>query len=485
VTIEAAPVVPSQLSAADQDALRELWAQLSAKARRNRLRTQYYDAKNTLRDMGISIPPQLKTVEVALGAPMKAVDSMSRRTILDGFNAATVSTADLGLDALWTDNHMESEAPSAHTSTLIRSCSFAFVTQGDIEAGDPEALITCRSAEYATGMWDARRRALRSALSVQEVDASGQPTEMNLYLPGRTVIMKALSGGRWDLRQVEHDLGVPVEAIPYKRELDRPFGRSRISRPVMYLTDAMVRTALRTEVSAEFYNAPQRYVLGADEKAFTDKNDNDVPAWSVMLGRLLTLTRDEEGELPQVGQFSQQTMQPNLDQMRSLAQQLAMETSLPVGSLGIVQDNPSSAEAINAAWEELGIEIEHWQRTALGPAWQATVRRALTILDDSPAAVAAYRTITVNWGRWSTPSEASVAQASLARVQAIPRLAETDVELERMGYKSDEILRIRAQWAREASRANLSTLLGSAAARAQAAAVTQAPVTATPEPVEA
>jgi hypothetical protein len=466
-------VIPQQLGTDDQAAMTELWQQLAAKQRRNILRRKYYDAKAGLRDLGISIPPQLRNVEVALGAPAKGVDSMSRRTILEGFTAADAETADLGLDDLWTGNRMEIEAPNAHTSALIRSCAFGFVTQGDVEAGEPPALITTRSAEFATGMWDRRRRSLRSALSVTEVDEAGVPTEMNMYLPNRTVIMRSTSGGRWDLRQVEHDLGVPVELLAYKAELDRPFGRSRITRPVMYLTDAMVRTALRTEVSAEFYNAPQRYALGADEEAFKAKDGTVAPAWQVLLGRMLTLSRDEEGELPTVGQFAQQSMVPNLDQMRSLAQQLAMELSLPVGSLGIVQDNPSSAEAIKAAWEELGTEIEHWQRTALSPAWESIVRMALSIVDDSPAAMATYRTIRARWGAWSTPSEVSRAQASAARVQANPRLAGTDVELEKQGFTDDEIRRIKAQWAREASRSSLAALTASAAGRSAPAAEPQ------------
>jgi hypothetical protein len=291
--------------------------------------------------------------------------------------------------------------------------------------------------------------------------------------------MRALSGGRWDLRQVEHDLGVPVELLAYKAELDRPFGRSRISRPVMYLTDAMVRTALRTEVSAEFYNAPQRYALGADEESFKAKDGSVVPPWQVLLGRMLTLSRDEEGELPQIGQFPQQTMQPNLDQMRSLAQQFSMETSLPVGSLGIVHDNPDSAEAMMIAWEDLGIDIEHWERTALGPSWESIAGMALSILDDSPAALAEYRTLRAHWGSWSAPSEITRAQASALRIQAIPRLAETDVELEMQGYTDDQIRRIKAQWAREQSRASLSTLVTAAQQRSQAA---PAPAT---EPVEA
>ena len=38
----------------------------------------------------------------------------------------------------------------------------------------------------------------------------------------------------------------------------------------MALTDQAARTSLRAEVSAEFFSSPQRYLLGADEEAFTD-----------------------------------------------------------------------------------------------------------------------------------------------------------------------------------------------------------------------
>jgi hypothetical protein len=470
------PTTIAGLPADLQDVYTGLVTRLREKATRNELRRRYYDGKNALKDLGIAIPPQLKTLEVVVGWPAKAVDSMSDRTILEGFTSTAGDGVSEAIQEVWDDNRLASESSSLHTSVLMQSCGFQFVTAGDVAAGEPKAVITNRAASWATGEWDARTRSLRAALSVVTTDEStGRPTEINLYVPNLVVNARELRQGMWDLRYIPHRMGVPVELVPFRALLDRPYGSSRISRGVMYMTDAAVRTMLRTEVSAEFYNAPQRYVLGADEKAFTDTAGNPVPAWQVVMGRLNTLTRDEDGELPQVGQFPQQSMQPNVEQLRSIAQMFASETSLPVGSLGIVQDNPSSAEAILAANEELGVKIEHWQRTALAPAWERTMRRALAITASSDAAALAARTVRAQWGSWSAPSEASQAQAALARVQAVPRLAETDVELERMGYTRAQIERIQAQWARSASRSNLVALVESAAAR-------NAPPTTVPTP---
>ena len=454
------------MGAADQDILAGLVRQLNAKQSRNRLRSKYADGKQGLVDLGISLPPSMKEVEAVVGWPMKAVNSLSRRNILQGFTCTDSTPDDIGITDLWDSNHLDSKAPRAHTSALIHSCSFGFVTDGDVQAGQPSTLITTRSARDATGNWDHYTESLSEALEIVARDTYDRATSMVLHFPGRYILIQ-WNGRKWRGFERRHRFGMLAEALPYQAELDRPFGKSRISRAVMYYTDSGVRTMLRTEVSAEFYNAPQRFALGADEDAFKNPDGTPATGWQVMLGRLLTLSRDEDGNLPEVGQFSQQSMQPNIEQLRSIAMMLAGETSLPVGSLGIIQDNPESAAAIMARNEELGTEIEYWQRTTLGPAWKRLVQKALAIGDDSPAALAAYRTIRAQWSPWARESEVSQAQASLARVQAVPWLAETDIELEHMGYTVDEIARAQAQRARSNSRSNITALAAQAIADAE------------------
>lgn len=449
------------LEASDRAIAVELVNRLNRKWTRNQLRRRYYDGHNALKDLGIAIPPPLKSVEVVVGWPAKAVDSMIDRTILQGFRSTSGSVAlEALLSDMWDANRLAVRIPSAHRSALIHSCAFVFVSRGVVSAGEPEVVIATKSAADATAIWDSRRNCVKAALSVDDRDRdTGSATLLHLYLPamegrpGRVMQIAPNSWGALEAVEVSTFSGpVPVEVLPYQPDEDRPFGKSRITRAVMYHTDAAMRTMLRTEVGAEFFNAPQRYALGADEDAFTDPNGNPVPAWTVMLGRLLALSRDEDGELPEVGQFSQQSMQPNVEQLRSIAQMFASESSLDVGSLGIVQDNPSSAEAIRARHEELGVKIENWRSAVLGPTWKRVLAHGAMMVDGSATLAGELATISAQWGSWSAPSEVSQAQASLARVQAVPRLAETDVELERMGYTADEIKRIRSDWRRTAGR---------------------------------
>lgn len=453
------PVTVNGLDDADRDTFAGLLAKLRAKEPRNRLRSLYFESKQALKDFGIALPPQFRDVEAVVGWPAKGVLSLSRRNVFQGITCTGADPEDLGLVDLYRDNMLAAKAPQAHTSALVHACAFTFVTNGDTAQGQPESLITVRSARDATGEWDAYSWSLSAALEVTGRDKHSQPTSYVLHFPGRYIIIE-WDGKRWRAFERTHRFGMLAEALPYRPELNRPFGHSRITRPAMYYTDAAVRTMLRTEIGAEFYNAPQRYALGVEDDAFTDEEGNPIPAWVVMLGRLLTMSKDEDGDLPQVGQFAQQSMSPNVEQLRSIAMMFAGDQGIPVGSLGIVQDNPESAEAITARNEELGTEIEFWQKSTLGPTWRRQIIKAMRIIDDSPAAREAYRTIGVQWGRWSESSEVSQAQASVARVSAIPWLAETDIELERIGLSPEEIERAKAQHLRQQSRQSILALAG-------------------------
>src|SRR5690606_19172804 len=153
-----------------------------------KLRREYYDSQYFLRDFGIAIPPQMRSIEAVLGWPAKAVDAPVRRLRRGGFTLPDASAGDLGVGEVCADNDLDVEAPQAHTWAALHAVAFLTVTRGEVGAGEREVLIAGRSAEDATGLWDARRRGLRAGLSVIERDAeAGQPVEMVMYLPGRNI----------------------------------------------------------------------------------------------------------------------------------------------------------------------------------------------------------------------------------------------------------------------------------------------------------
>ena len=69
------------------------------------------------------------------------------------------------------------------------------------------------------------------------------------------------------------------------------------------------------------------------------------------------MTRDEDGNVPTFGQIAAASMEPHIAYMRNLAARFSGATNVPISELGIVQDNPSSAEAIYATSGE-GTQFE-------------------------------------------------------------------------------------------------------------------------------
>ncbi|MCD7748453.1 MAG: hypothetical protein LUH42_00185 [Oscillospiraceae bacterium] len=165
--------------------------------------------------------------------------------------------------------------------------------------------------------------------------------------------------------------------IIYRPDAVRPFGHSRISRACMNIMQGALRTIKRSEISAEFYSFPQKYALG------TSPDAEPMEKWRATISSFLQFTKDEEGEKPTVGQFTQQSMSPYTEQLRTFAALFAGETGLTLDDLGFVTDNPSSAEAIKASHENLRLSARKAQRT-FGSAFLNAGYLAACIRDNFP-----------------------------------------------------------------------------------------------------
>ena len=431
----------------DKAILQQLLSEWSKKRYRNVLRTTYYEGKQLFRDFGISIPPQLRSFEPTLGWVAKGVDALVDRTHFEGFVSSGEN--DFGVSEIVFDNNLEDEFQQSFTSSAMHACSFLTVTHGG--DGEPDVLVLPHAADEATALWDSRKRALSAFMAVTSWDA-GSPDGLLMMTPERVYRFTKVDGkwfGKFDKNPVGQVLAVP---LPYKPELKRPFGHSRISRAAMSITDAALRTVLRAEVSSEFYSSPQRWVLGADVEAFAGDNK-----WKAVMGRLLALERDEDGEVPQVGQFAAASPQPHTDQLRMWASLFAGEMGLSLNSLGIVQDNPSSAEAMYAAKEDLITDAiratSTWGRSLVKAMHLAVMLR--DGLDSVPAGLKDMR------AQFTDPSMASPsaqADAFVKRAQVIPGFAESEVGLEMAGLTREQILRFKAEQKRVGAQNLLAAL---------------------------
>jgi len=457
-------IVLPGLSDDEDRTLNHLLHELDEKQPRNLLRASYYDGKRALRQIGSIIPPQYYRLGVVLGWSAKAVDILARRCNLDTFVWPDGDLSSIGFSETWEANSLGTEVSSGLISSLIHGTSFLVNTLGDESAGEPAGLIHVKDAMSATGDWNPRSRHLDNLLSITGRD-EGEPTSLALYLDGLTITAER-DGSGWSVDRSEHPWGVPAEPLVYKPRVGRPFGSSRISRPVMSLHDQALRTVIRMEGHADVYSFPEMWLLGADESIFKDATGAQKASWQIMLGRIKAIPDDEDAVNPRadVKQFAASSPQPHIDQLKQQAQLFSGETSIPLSSLGVSDmSNPTSADSYIASREDLIAEAEgatdDW-----GPPLRRALTRALAMANGESTVPAEWASIDAKWRSPVYLSRAAQADAGMKQITAIPWLAETEIGLELLGLDEQQIRRALADKRRMGGSAALRAITDAAAA---------------------
>lgn len=312
------------------------------------LRYDYYEMHNRMIDFCISTPDKLKEINYSLGWCAKAVDSLADRLIFKGFDNDRFN-----MQGLFNLNNPDVLFDSAILSALISSCCFIYI------APDEDSFPRMRviDGRNATGILDPITNMLTEGYAVLERydewrNAFSRPKVEAYFTPEYTQIIDGDHTMYYE-NPAPYPLLVP---IIFRPDAKREFGHSRISRACMTLVNSALRTVKRSEISAEFYSFPQRYVVGTDP-------DMEFDSWKNAISRFVNISKDYDGDSPTMGQFAQMSMQPHSDQLRTLASLFAGETGLTLDDLGFATENPSSAEAIKASHENLRLTARKAQRT--------------------------------------------------------------------------------------------------------------------------
>lgn len=437
------------------DLLRDRWAL--------QLRDAYFNGEQLVRDLGISIPPQLKGLHTVIGWPRVGVESLEERLDLEAVRWADGSDSS-DLSEIVDANDLLDESSLAHLDALIYGREYLSVGTGD-DDGPP--VISVESPLDMTLLWDARIRmgtaALRECQTDGLIESGADERMLVLYLPDQTVTAVPTASGGWEVVDRDlHNLGVvPVVRMANRQRTSDRVGRSEITPDVMSITDAACRRLMGIEVQAEFFGAPQRYILGASESAFQDAEGNAKSAWETYIGRVLALERDEDGAVPTVGQFAAHDPSGQTKIIDLYARIMASQFGLPPHMLGYTTDNPASADAIRSTEAKLVKRAERRSRR-YGSAWQQAMRLALWVRDGE--APDKSRRIETVWRNPATPTVAAQADATVKLVQAGIIPADSDVALEMAGLTENQRRRVRADRVRSAGRASSAALMDRLAA---------------------
>lgn len=414
---------------------------------RNAVKDKYYEGHVTLNDvnLGIALPDGLKKIEVGCNWGQKAVDALACRSMLDGF-VGSGAAADT-VAGLVAGNRLLAEYGKACRDELKYGCVFATLS-ADTTLG---CRIRFHSPAAAAALWSGEKGRIDCGLAIidtvpdERYKDTWRPHLVNLYTDDAVLVLTARDG-RWIARRYPHKMGRPLmEPLIWNATTGKPFGRSRLKRPVRSLIDDYIRIVANATIALEFSTTPQKYLLGV-----TDEQYDSVVANKFMqyVGSIIAATTNPEtGENPVFGQLAQGSLQPHVDKMRMTATQFSAATGLTITDVGIVNDaNPTSSDAILAQSQTL-VLLAQQLNAGNGEALRTIIQMAQAIVRQVPLQelTEEERGIMAHFKNPAMPSVAVTADAAIKISSARKEFAATDTFLEMIGFDQADIRRIKAQ----------------------------------------
>ena len=436
----------SGITAQEMHMLRRVWSVWAIRFANNARRVQYRQGKNIAENLGLAFKNASDVamkIRPVCGWPAKAVEELADLSQLDGCTFPDGS-ADLGLRDAWEANEVDALYSMAADSQLTEGIMHWCVTRGDTANGEPEVIVNAYSALNSASVWDRRHKCIAYGLVVNDVDEDGNPIQATLHTPTEALVLtRDVTTNQWASVRVKHSMGrCLMEPMPYRPTLDRPLGKSRITGAVMSITDNAVREVMRSEIAAEVYTVPKRAILGLKSSQLPK---DPKTYWNAIDALPLT----DAGTNPSYVQLTPPGMNDHILYMRQLAAQFAGETRLPLSSLGVISDNPSSAEAIYAAKEGLVIEAENMNRQN-ARCMENVARLMMATEQGVPFAQLPdnLRRVQVHWKRPDRASVATMVDAMVKIASAVDGFGGTSESLRMAGFDEGEIERIQSELGR-------------------------------------
>ncbi len=444
----------------DGERLTECIKVLQAHSSNNRRRLRYYNEDVTAREvnMGIAVPDSMAVgSKITCSWAKKAVSSLANRSIFDGFVHTDGNGEDIAeLDELVAQNDLINRYRKSLRSELIHGVNFVTVSRGLEALGEPKALVNFHSADTASAVWDFRHNRIAYGMAILKQDKTTRPTLVHLYNEDATVeLSREENGNEWWAEYLPHMAHRPlIEPLAYNPDELHPFGQSRIAEPIMNIIDSYLRTRLRMEIGSELFTSPQKVLSGATDEAF------EMDKLEAYINKLLLLGKDEDGDVPVLSMLQAQSMHPHIDVLRSLASEFAGATNTPVSELGIIHDNPSSAQAIYAANEPLIIEAQNLNADN-GSSLVNIAILMLAIARNVPAVElnGLKMTLQARFKNPAMPSLVSSADSTVKICASNPSFANTDLYWEMLGFDNADIGRVKGDMMRNATQEVITSLL--------------------------
>ena len=316
------------------------WGNIRGRLGRSNKKYRFYFGDYTYND-----PTNTKVASLIgrahVGWGKRAVEMRANKTHFDCFENDT-----MGLNELFAKYRVKEALDMVKEDVLVGGCGFLVL------AGDR---VMPFNSQEATGTFDWHEQNLKDGVAVFRDETKRIKGEMpNAYMKFTANETTSVEDGVVTI--TPNVIGRPLMGVlTHKSTTMRPFGRSVLSKPAR---DAIVdasRTVRQAMIAAHYYNSKVDVLLGVD-------GSNDVNTLDRKTGDVLMVGTNEEGQMPQIGEFAQHAMAPFNDTIMTAARNFCSDTKLSLVNLGITSDAPQSTEALEIVNDDLRDSIQEWHR---------------------------------------------------------------------------------------------------------------------------
>lgn len=353
---------------------------------------QYYDADNEIRDYGIATPAKFVHLKPGIGWASRAVNTLSDRVVFEGFAG----------DKFGLNEYLESIGGirvinATKHDAYIGGCAFVAISDDADADGNLLKVLVPFTASEATGCVDQTTGLLTHGMAVTRwspPEAKNKrkgirfaPADYIVFTPVYTAIFI----NRTLAEIVPNATGrTLLHPLTHRASADRPLGKSRLTNTARRIINEVGRQKRREEIAEEFYALPQRYINGLAEGVKKDPN------LDTAIGKMITITKDEDGEKPELGQFAQMSIDQFETAKKDKARDFCAETALTLRNLGYETGNPSSAESLVAMSDDLLLEAVNSQEE-MGKQIKEICITLRMAIDDNDTVPTDLRTIVPAW----------------------------------------------------------------------------------------
>lgn len=413
---------------------------------RNSRLEDYFEGDVMAKDIGVRVIPPEADVHVNLSCDWakKAVKALANLVRFEGF-VFDGGERDEGLDTALARCNFQAAFSRNRVGMFKKGCMFATVNNVGTSAN-----VRFHSADSGAAIMDTADERIASGFVIADSRRTrwsprkAVPVQVNLHMPGMRVAIRREDQVKWRAEHVDTPLDRPM-MVPfvYMPTDTKPLGSSRITKQVQDLVDDVLRIRLALVLSTALYAVPMRAILGLSDAMYDALMKSK---WGTYLNPMLLATSNK-GQVPQLQQLPSNSPQALISLIEADAKLFSGSTGVPLNSLGIVQDNPSSAEAIAESRKDLTDEAESLIVEQLIPSMRDVAFMVMAVesnkkvdqLDDVQLSVMP------KFANPAMPSMSARTDAAMKIASVDDGFAGTDVFYEMTGLDQATIARLRSE----------------------------------------